>query len=283
VRRSDLLFDRDSVATPAFQHFLLDMQILGIKLVEVDDALQARFFQKGPSNQPKERWELDQVTVSCPPKQFRRHLDLCGFGMKTIPQHWNYNYAAWPGALLVRAVARLQDLLEAWAAGVRWRQTVVLGGKRPLQPQETPVEGYKLLGINAPDATNFKTRNVKTELEMMHWLWEQADLPGEMRKTALFVNAPMKPPKKIGDPLVRPNTEDTIHAWLLQLPTPGGVLLSSGAPYGMAQDEAFWTLLGPKGYAMETFGHELPPNLPVASIMKEVAGTVNRIRKARNM
>ena len=92
----------------------------------------------------------------------------------------------------------------------------------------------------------------------------------------------MKPPAKEGGPPVRPTTEDTVLEWLKSNPKPGPVLLSSGAPYGMAMDEAFWMLLEPHGFTVETFGHAAP-DLPIENLMREVAGTVNRIRRARNL
>lgn len=99
---------------------------------------------------------------------------------------------------------------------------------------------------------------------------------------AIFIDAPMKPAPKEGGQPVRPNTEDTILHWLeTEKPEPGSMLVSSGAPYGMAQDEAFQALLGPLGFSIETFGH-VAPNLPIENFMREVAGCVNRIFHTRD-
>lgn len=296
MRRSQLLFDAENRPTEAFAHFLRDVQIPGEDLATIDAALQQRFFQKGADGQPLERWELQEVGISCPPEQFRRHLENCGFGLETIPSKWQYAYAAWPGALLLRVVARLQDLIKTWTNGFRWNETIVFGGKRPLQTdRETPREAYSLLdkAYDIPDAEEsrfvateskpeltFLIHGVRTELDMMRWIWKHADMPQELRDTAVFVDAPMKPPATPGGNPVRPSTEDTIREWLGSNPAPGSFLLSSGAPYGMAQDEAFWMLLEPRGYTVETFGHAAP-ELGIEVFMREVAGTVNRIRRAR--
>ena len=176
----------------------------------------------------------------------------------TIPQNWDYTYAAWPGALLVRAVARLIDLADAWESGVRWKETIVLGGKRPLQQdKETTQAAIALMGRYYYPATSRPLG--ETELDMMRWLWANCMLPPGLQDTrVVFVDAPMKPPATPGGQPVRPNTEDTVQEWLKSKPVSTNILLSSGAPYGMAQGEALWRLLVVHGIGVETVGHAAP-------------------------
>ncbi len=292
MRRSIPLFGTsDNRPTPAFEGFLRDVQVPGDDLASIDAALQARFFQKGPDQQPIEPWELKDVQVSCPPEKLGRHLHRCGFIAERIALCWEYTYAAWPGALLPRATVRLSDLIEAWKSGVLWQQTIVFGGKRPLQPdKENPMQGWpanKLppmeSALRGELSTPSAQQGVETELDMMRWLWERVTMPSDLRALpTVFVDAPMKPPAKEGGPPVRPNTEDTVQEWLRSNPKHGSLLLSSGAPYGMAQDEAFAMLLDSHGITAETFGHAAP-DLPAENLMREVAGAVNRIRKARKV
>jgi len=280
VRRSELLFTYH-VPAHRFQKFLNDVGIPGDNLAEINAALQQRFFQKKPgTNEPLERWELGAVKVSCPPARFLRHLKLCGFADATIPQNWDYTYAAWPGALLVRAVARLIDLADAWESGVRWKETIVLGGKRPLQQdKETTQAAIALMGRYYYPATSRPLG--ETELDMMRWLWANCMLPPGLQDTrVVFVDAPMKPPATPGGQPVRPNTEDTVQEWLKSKPVSTNILLSSGAPYGMAQGEALWRLLVVHGIGVETFGHAAP-DLPPEVFMREVAGTVYQITQSR--
>ncbi|MDB4978537.1 MAG: hypothetical protein JWM56_723 [Candidatus Peribacteria bacterium] len=288
MRRSTLLFTTDNGPTKAFAQFLRDVQVPGNDLISIDAALQARFFQKGPDGKPLERWELEASAVMCPADRIRLHLRLCGFIDCSIPRCWAAEYADWPGALLPRALARLKDLNTVWKSGVRWNQTVVHGGKRPLlKDRESPnamislVEEVFDCEVTADEADRHYDRDLQTELQMMEALWHLAPFDQELRAIPVtFVDAPMKPPLKEGDSPVRPSTEDTILEWLQGNPTPGHHLLSSGAPYGMAQDEAFWMLLESHGHTVETFGHAAP-DLPIETFMREVAGTVNRIRKSR--
>jgi hypothetical protein len=286
MRRSALLFDSDHRPTTAFASFLHDAQIPGHDLVAIDVALQHRFFQKGPDGQPLERWELKAVETSVPAHLLLQNVGIRDFLLETRPSRKNYTYAAWPGALTPRAAVRLYDLISARKSGVIWRETIVLSGQRPLQTDKEGVyHCCHALNIDYAELEYLECWNAispLTELDMMRFLWQVA-----LKQTGLsfnpptFIEAPMKPPLKPGGSPLRPNTEDTIHQWLNDTnPLPGSVLLSSGAPYGMAQDETFWKVLGPRGFTVETFGRAAP-HLPIEALMREVAGCVHQIRAAR--
>ncbi|MDO8577471.1 MAG: hypothetical protein Q7R55_01220 [Candidatus Wildermuthbacteria bacterium] len=155
-----------------------------------------------------------------------------------------------------------------------------MGGKRPLQQDKENVPAaISLLGSYYYPAA---TQNLgETELDMMRWLWMHYMLPPGLQDTrVVFVDAPMKPPPTPGGQSVRPNTEDTVREWLKSKPTSTDILLSSGAPYGMAQDEALWRLLVGHGIAVETFGHAAPEFAPEV-FMREVAGAVYQITLSR--
>lgn len=296
-RRSALLFSGDK-PTPQFADFMGDIGVPGKNLAEINAALQARFFQKNLDGSQKERWELEKVQINCPIERIKEHLAACGFMDKTIPAYKNYNYAVWPGGLVVRAAARLGNLADAWNSGVRWEQIIVLGGKRELQKdKENCVDCCKAIRVDLEVmvCSLWQYLNPQTELDMMRWLWHCVKIPPELKeRLTIFVDAPIKPVfDKDGNPVIdpktgkqredRPTTEDTVRCWLeTSKPKPGSVLLSSGAPYGMAQDEALWTLLEPHGFTVETFGHAAP-DLPIENFMREVAGCVNRIYRARKV
>jgi hypothetical protein len=301
MQRSLILFSARNRPTPQFADLLKDVGIPGATLAEIDTALQARFFQKKPDGSPAERWELKGVGISWT-NNIRQGLANCGFMSETQPSRKIYDYAAWPGALVTRAAVRLSDLIEAkkgdgnYGNNREWSHTIVFGGKRPLQPDKENYEKCcEAIGIPAlsnlepetcREADRWDYLNPQTELDMMRWLWDCH--PGNIRQTdgssilpaANFIDTPMKPPFKEGGQPTRPTTEDTVNEWLKSNPMPGTILLSSGAPYGMAMDEAFSMLLEPHGFTVETFGHAAP-DLPIENFMREVAGTVNRIRRAR--
>jgi hypothetical protein len=291
IRRSYNLFGVDhNFPTDRFAAFMRDIGIPGTDLAEIDAALQARFFQKKPgTNEPLERWELNEVQINCPPERIKEHLAVCGFINETKPSQQQYDYAAWPGALVTRATARLDDLYNAWESGVHWKQLIIFGGKRPLQTDKENLEACcRTLNITGTEQLHiarcwWDQLKPQTELGLMEWIYRQSLEIHEPMKDSeypVFVDAPMKPPVKEGGPPVRPTTEDTVLEWLWSNPKRGSLLLSSGAPYGMAQDEAFWMLVEPYGITVETFGHAAP-DLPIENFMREVAGCVNRIRRAR--
>lgn len=288
--RIALLFGSNCEVTDQFGALLEVVGIPGRTLEEVDRELQLRFFKKNNDGSPMERWEFPAGDP--PAGELRTLLATCGFINETRPQQEWYRHAPWPGALVTRAGARLMDFAKAWSAGVRWNDVIAAGGKRELRPeQENWRTACQALGIT-PDTVDthsgvphgcreediWAVFNPQTELQMMKALWEMAHLPNDLKALPLVsVDAPMKPPAKEGGPPVRPNTEDTIRTWLETNPVPGPVLVSSGAPYGMAQHVAFLKLLEPYGFTVETFGHEAPAHLTTDQIMREVAGCVHRI------
>jgi hypothetical protein len=284
-RSSAFLFnDNSNVPYLQFQDFLREMGVRSNSLLAIDADLQEKFFPKNEAGQPRKRWDLPKVGTSCTKERFHRHLALCGFYQETIPMDWYYTYAGWPGALVVRAGARLMDLITAWKSGVRWNKTIVFAGKRPkIREKETFSDARDSINFQKWDADDFNEwSGIETEIDEMRWLWKKADIPPEMRgKPIMFVDAPMKPPVKEGGQPIRPNSEDTIKVWLETDPRPGTLLLSSGAPYGMAMDEAWAMLLKPR-ISVETFGHKAPCLEPEV-FMREVAGCVHRIARARGV
>lgn len=291
MRRSTLLFGMDNRPTPGFTAFLREVRIPGNDLASIDDALQARFFQRGPDQQPLERWNLEEVEVHCPRAALLQHLGNCGFIHKTQPRLERYRYAGLPGALVTAVARRLCDLVDAWEQGTRWEDVIVFGGGRPLIPEkETPAilynafpRRFRISDVAFRQGFDFFLSNGSdTEIKMMEWLWYCAKMPHDLMVLVEFVDVPMKPPLTEGGPLTRPSTEDTAEAWIQTRPKPGPLLLSSGAPYGMAQEEAFARVLDPYGINVEAFGHEAP-TLSIPVLMREVAGAVHSIRKTRNV
>jgi hypothetical protein len=293
MSRSQLLFDNSNRPTPWFARFLHDLQIPGATLRQINRQLQARFFQKDEQGHPLERWDLRTVQVDCPKPVLLRHLKLCGFWDETVPSEEWYDYAAVPGALISRARVRMANLVEAWVSGVRWDRTVIFGGARDLQlkdekdsskPGRESEEVLKNWELARKDWLP-PAKLPATEHEMLEWIYSQVEMPVQMQVLRVtFVNAPMKEVRDSEGKVVRkdrPTTEDPILLWLESKPEPGTMLISSGAPYQMAQEAAYETLLGPKGFEIEMFGHRCPDSLSTELLMREVAGAVNRIYRAR--
>ncbi len=295
MRRSGLLFDTDNRPTQLFAAFLKALLVPGDTLAAIDDELQKRYFPKHDDGRGKERWELPPVSLEggCTPEDFRGHLSKCGFLDVIKPTQLSYKYGCVPGALLPRALVRMDDLIGAWNKGVRWDKNVFFGGERPLMlnDKESIQASYAALGVTNPEgeAELWTSIDPETELDMMKYCWAVRDYQGKIPKELFrlptkFVNAPMKPGKNPGDAPIRPDSLDPLYTWLAEEnPEPGSMLVSSGAPYGMAQSVAFETVLEPKGFVdIEFFGHEAPA-LGVENFLREVAGSVNRLRKQRGL
>jgi len=155
----------------------------------------------------QERWEIAELS----PALRKYVLDWAknqGLFDAWKPRYQQYDKALILGATTSRMQMRLDYLKELWNEGVRFKEIVWLTGDRPLDKR---VDG--LIDV------------CKNESEAAHILWESADLPEEMRACAVkFIAVPMKQEK-------RPNTEDTLLAWLEDSPEPCRALFVSDQPF----------------------------------------------------
>jgi hypothetical protein len=122
-----------------------------------------------------------------------------------------YDKAFILGATTSRMELRLDFLKQLWNEGVRFKEVVWLTGDRPLDKR---VDGLM--------------DRCSTESEAARLIWQEAHLPDKMRALpVVFVAVPMK---KEGKTLKRPNTQDTIDAWLESNPRPCRALFVSNQP-----------------------------------------------------
>ncbi|MGB7977828.1 MAG: hypothetical protein WCF19_01550 [Chlamydiales bacterium] len=128
------------------------------------------------------------------------------------PVSETYDKALILGATTSRMQMRLDYLEQLWNEGTRFNEIVWLTGDRPLDPRVDEL-----------------TDRCRNESEAAHILWEETDLPEEMRSLpVVFVAVPMK---MEGSSLKRPNTEDTIIAWMKLYPEPCKALFVSDQPF----------------------------------------------------
>lgn len=158
-----------------------------------------------------ERWQMQEVSPS--QKQFildwSRSQGLFS-SWKPISRH--YDKALILGATTRAMQLRLDYLKDLWLEGVRFQEIIWLTGDRPLDPKIDTL-----------------TDHCKNESQAAHILWETTELPLEMRALPVtFIAVPMK---QEGNDLKRPNTEDTIIAWLNTAPKPSSLLFVSDQPF----------------------------------------------------
>ncbi len=107
---------------------------------------------------------------------------------------------------------RLDYLKQLWNEGFRFSEIVWLTGDRPLDGRVDSL-----------------LERCSNESQAARILWEEADLPEAMRSLPVtFVAVPMKGE---GASLKRPDTKDTIYAWLAFEPEPCSALFVSDQPF----------------------------------------------------
>lgn len=159
----------------------------------------------------RERWEIAELS----PHQ--RSFVLNWATEQGIFAPWKPCYKTYDKALILGAATsqmqlRLDYLKQLWEDGVRFDEVVWLTGDRPL---DIRVDGL--------------TDRCSNESEAARILWEETDLPEEMRAlSVVFIAVPMKIE---GTSLKRPNTKDTIVAWLNTTPQACSALFISNQPF----------------------------------------------------
>ncbi len=288
MRRLDWLFHSNNSPTKGFSALLEAIKVPGDTLADIDAALQARFFPKTAAGTNVERWQLPPVDVGgCSLEDFRHHLANIEYWKATKPPMQRYIYGAVPGAAAVRVVARMNDLITAWDQGVRWEETVLFGGERPLDEKIDGLaklqEAAPIAAFNESQYSRLGDELPKTEYGLMRLCWdvfcEVGRVPPDLSLTqTTFVNAPMKPGKTPDAPKQRPQTEDPLIEWLANDdPEPGSMLVSCGTPYATSMSIAFESVLGRVGFSeIDFFGHGTPETLGPEVIMREIAGAVHR-------
>jgi len=186
----------------------------------------------------QERWEIAELSPD-------QRLFVLNWAKKQgLFDAWRPLYSVYDKALILGATTscmqmRLDFLKQLYNEGIRFKEIVWLTGDRPLDKR---VDGL--------------TDRCKNESEAAHILWEETDLPIEMRKIAVtFIAVPMK---QEGSSLKRPNTEDTIVAWLQTSPNPCRALFISDQPFCGYQFAVIKTTL-PEEYAFDLVGQGVDP------------------------
>ncbi len=176
-------------------------------IAEEEDPLEE--IQKYWPRQPnQERWEMKELSIE------QKQLVLNWATKQGLFSPWKpackkYDKALILGATTSRMQMRLNYLKTLWEEGVRFEEIVWLTGDRPLDKRVDEL-----------------TDRCNTESEAAHIIWEETSLPDEMSSLpVLFVAVPMKEGGR------RPNTEDTLLAFLKTAPEPCKTLFVSDQPF----------------------------------------------------
>lgn len=221
-----------------------------------------------------ERWqEQTSKFETLKPKIKPLLIDL-GFINASSPHFNEYQGAIVHGALLPRVRLRLHYLVEQWKQGVRFSHLYFLSGERPLEAQQENEDLFmqdKDSPLKIRKDWSIPIQFPKTECEMMQLVWDQSEIPEEMRKEvqAHFINAPMKKDMK-SEKLLRPTTDDTVEYWLKTAPLYGRYLAVTNAPYTNRQDLVV-RALAPNDYGFDTIASGASEQEKMAIFLDELA------------
>ncbi len=186
----------------------------------------------------QERWEMTEIS----PEKKRFVLDWAkqqGLFSPWEPTCKTYDKALILGATTSRMQMRLDYLKKLWIQGTRFDEIIWLTGDRPLDK-----------------TVDSLTERCLNESEAAHVLWEETTLPEEMRNLpVLFIAVPMK---KEESSVKRPNTEDTIIAWL-KTTQPCKALFVSDQPFCGYQFAIIQKCL-PESFQFDVVGQGVDPN-----------------------
>ncbi|MFI0434937.1 MAG: hypothetical protein ACH350_04310 [Parachlamydiaceae bacterium] len=237
-------------------------------VIQINDWAQKHLLRKG------ERWQEQTDRFEELKPKIKPLLTELGFVDATFPRFKEYQGAIVHGALLPRVRLRLHDLVQQWKMGVRFSRLYFLSSERPLDIQQENDKSFlddtrSLLKIKKDWLPPLEFP--KTESEMTRLVWEQSDIPEEMRNNVevCFVNASMKKDSK-GEKTIRPTTDETVEAWLKTSPPIGRYLAITNAPYTNRQDFVIRSLSPPE-YGFDTVGSAASEQEKMAIFLDELA------------
>lgn len=202
-----------------------------------------------------ERFQVSDVRAD-KSEIFMPLLAKIGLVDEVYPSQTSYDYCLILGATVSTVRIRIAYAVKLWNEGIRFKNLVFLSGARTLDPvlEKASVlcdTQQKVLPIRSDWKWNEQQTPV-TETDMMKLVYDQAELPDSFRTIPLtVVDAPQQ--MGVNGVMRRPNTGDTIVAWLANNPTPGTCLVMSTQPFVGYQDTVVRTEL-PSTFLVETVG-----------------------------
>jgi hypothetical protein len=237
------------------QPLLKILEITGVKHDGTLDSIVAETQKTWLRKPGQERWQMEKKYEGLR-DQLEPYFNEMGLLEEVKPSQKEYVYVILNGSTAQRLRARLAYLLDLYKAGYRYNILVCFIGERPLDPQLEPASIFfdRTNGI-LPIRADYKepAELPKTEADFAKMLIDQAEFPAGFKDHVRieFAVAPMQ--QNPDGTARRPNTGDTVNAWMAQHPKPGTVLSISNQPYVSYQHKVLQTLL-PDDFKLETVG-----------------------------
>lgn len=281
---SRILFDQNFKPKEKLLHLLrkVGMQEAHPTIQTINSWAQGNLLRQG------ERWQEQTTHFESLKVEIHSTLVDLGFIEGVSPSFNTYDGAIINGALLSRMRLRLHHLIEQWKSGIRFTHLYFLSGERPLEAQ---FENRDTLSSDHDSPLKIRqgwqmpNELPQTECEIARLIWEQAEIPTEMREQlegkVHFINAPKKPDPKNPSKLLRPTTDDTVITWLKESPKIGRYLVISNGPYINRQDIVI-RALSPKNYGFDTIGEATSSQEKMLLILDELARLIFQINQLAN-
>ncbi len=230
-----------------------------------------------------ERWEAQTTKFEEIEAVLKPLLAELGFLSSVSPSFDRYEGALILGATLPRVRSRLHNLVEAWNRGARFQDLYFLGGERLLNAE---LESVHDLLSDQNNPIKIKPDWIPhpklpcTECEMMQMVWEQSQIPQDMRDQVrvFFTNAPMKSDLQSGK-MSRPTFADTMECWLSLSPLAGSYLIVSNAPYILRPDFIV-RAIAPSEFKFDVIGSGAREHESMAIILDELARTIFQAKQS---
>lgn len=260
VETTSIVYENKSVNSLVLQ--LLDLT--GIKhndtLADIVEKTQQQWLRKPGA----ERWEIESVAFQNEAK-IKEIFEQLGLLKDVKPLKSNYTYLLMLGALFSTMQKRFEYAIALWKSGIRFESIVLLGSARPAVADQ----GENVAAFLAMSGKETIDNIPSTEAEMLQFIYQQSDMPQEMRELPVYlIDVPMLP--KSDGSMRRPTTADTIEWWLKTNPVAGTCLAISNQPYVWYQQSVLKTLL-PQHYPIETVGAQGQSNISVMLMLDTVA------------
>ncbi|MBA2369769.1 MAG: hypothetical protein H0V82_12225 [Candidatus Protochlamydia sp.] len=245
-------------------------------VVQINNWAQKNLLRQG------ERWQEQTSKFETLKLKIKPLLIELGFINASSPHFKEYQGAIVHGSLLQGVRLRLQYLVEQWKQGIRFSHLYFLSGERPLEAQQENEDLFmqdKDSPLKIRKGWSSPIQFPKTECEMMQLVWDQSEIPEEMRKEVqtYFINAPMKKDMK-SSKLLRPTTDDTVEYWLKTAPLYGRYLAVTNAPYANRQDLVV-RALSPSDYSFETIASGAGEQEKMAILLDELARIIYQTKR----
>ncbi len=259
------LLTKDDKPTQNLQNILTFFGIQPtLSLTELIQETQKKWLR--PSD--NERWHLSETLSAAQRNNAHRLFEKIGMVYPITPSQKKYCYLLFMGGDIHGMHERLTELAMLLHKGVSISQIIFLTAQRELDPNHESIEKIcSILGKENKIQCERAAYNLKTEYDLLKYMWHESPLAFQVKTSPSFINTPNK--LKNGK-LIRATTPDTIIEWLKQKPKPGSCLILSSQPLIGYQEAVARTLLS-HNFPIDSYGPASSTTVTTAEYLDTLA------------